>query len=187
MRLACLHCSVGLLRGKGGCVALTTAFWVLGYAALCLAQSTGPAYANVDNEIECLALNIYFEARGEPESGKLAVAHVVMNRVLDPRFPKSVCEVVQQGGDWRLHKCQFSWWCDGRSDRPKDLAAWESSKKMARLVYWGASEDPTLGALWYHADYVTPHWRDAFARGPKIGRHIFYRRQDGRIQLTSSR
>ncbi len=133
-----------------------------------------PTPAAPAGEIECLALNIYFEARGEPETGQLAVGHVVMNRVSSKRFPSTVCDVIQQGGALRRDRCQFSWWCDGRSDTPRNKRLWEKSAELALKIYWGRSADPTEGALWYHADYVTPYWRTEFERGPKIGRHIFY-------------
>jgi hypothetical protein len=125
-------------------------------------------------DLDCLALNIYHEARGEPEDGKLAVGHVVVNRARDPRFPGTLCDVVKQGGESPRHGCQFSWWCDGRSDQPRDWSAWEESRAFADLVYSGTAKDPTGGALWYHADYVDPFWRRSLAEGPKIGRHIFY-------------
>ena len=136
-------------------------------------------------EIECLALNIYFEARGEPEVGQLAVGHVVMNRVNSKRFPGTVCDVVQQGGELRRYRCQFSWWCDGRSDTPGNKRLWEKSAELALNVYWGRSADPTHGALWYHADYVKPYWRKKFERGPKIGRHIFYSQASQGTQIAS--
>ncbi len=124
--------------------------------------------------LHCLALNIYHEARGESDTGKIAVAHVVMNRVKSHRFPNSICKVVMQGGEKRRFRCQFSWHCDGRSDVPGDRRAWRTSKHLAEKVYTGQIQDPTEGALWYHADYARPYWRVAFNRGPKIGRHIFY-------------
>ncbi len=135
-----------------------------------------PAAAGVDvsRELECLALTIYFEARGEPDEGKIAVGHVVMNRASHPLFPRKVCEVVQQGGDKLRFHCQFTWWCDGRSDQPTDWRAWEKSKALARPIYWDYSRDPTAGALWYHADYARPQWRSNLSRGAKIGRHVFY-------------
>lgn len=135
--------------------------------------------SNVREEINCLALNIYFEARSEPISGKVAVGHVVMNRVADARYPDKVCEVVKQGGEKPRNKCQFSWFCDGRSDHPANVKAWKESLALARVIYWGYSQDPTDGALWYHADYVRPHWRRALERGPKIGRHVFYASMGG--------
>ena len=72
----------------------------------------------LSDEITCLAQNIYFEARSEPVAGMLAVGHVVLNRVASDRFPDTVCKVIRQGGERRRHRCQFSWWCDGRSDKP---------------------------------------------------------------------
>ncbi|GAB4392393.1 MAG: hypothetical protein Tsb0032_07860 [Kiloniellaceae bacterium] len=128
-------------------------------------------------ELTCLAQNIYFEARSEPIEGKLAVAHVVMNRVASRYFPDTVCGVVQDGTDEVLHRCQFSWYCDGKADEVEDKTAWKEAKKLASKVYWGRAEDPSGGALWYHADYVKPVWRKAFAKGPQIGRHIFYTRK----------
>ena len=128
----------------------------------------------VQSDIECLALNVYFEARGEPFVGKIAVAHVVLNRMRDRRFPASACMVVKQGGDRVRHNCQFSWWCDGKSDRPRHRTAWATSLMVAKETYWGFAEDPTRGALWYHADYVDPTWNDGFLRTGVIGKHIFY-------------
>ena len=129
---------------------------------------------DVTKEINCLAQNIYFEARSEPIDGKLAVGHVVLNRVADKRYPTTICGVVRQGGEEPLNRCQFSWWCDGRSDRPVNTRAWQQSLVLARVVFWGYSEDPTRGALWYHAEYVKPAWRKVLPVGPKIGKHIFY-------------
>ena len=135
----------------------------------------GTVPADLNEELRCLALNIYHEARGEGPKGKIAVGHVTINRLASGRFPGSICGVVQQGIADKLHHCQFSWFCDGRSDDVTEEQAWHDSIKIARDVYWGHSEDPTEGALWYHADYVSPEWRTAFEEGPTIGRHIFYR------------
>ncbi len=144
-------------------------------------SAPAPALADVPidvpREVECLALTIYFEARGEPLEGKLAVGHVVMNRAAHPLFPGAVCAVVQQGIG-KLLQCQFTWWCDGLSDQPAEWQAWETSKALARRVFWDYSADPTGGALWYHADYVRPGWGAQLLQGPKIGRHIFYRQAD---------
>lgn len=148
---------------------------------------TEPLFHPVNDELDCLALTIYFEARGEPETGKLAVAHVVMNRMNDKRFPDTICRVVQQGGEQVRHRCQFTWWCDGLSDRPRNLRQWERSKSLARTVYWGGRPDPTGGALWYHADYVAPTWAQAFSRTSQIGRHIFYQRSEPGSKLADRR
>lgn len=130
-------------------------------------------------EIDCLALNIYFEARGESDKGKRAVAHVTMNRVADDAFPSTVCAVIREGGTVDPLKCQFTWWCDARSNQPFDIVAWQDSLEVAEQVYRIPSEDLTGGALWYHADYVAPPWRRRLEPGPKIGSHIFYRRDRG--------
>ena len=129
---------------------------------------------DVRRQIECLAKTIYFEARGEPDAGKLAVGHVVMNRVASDDYPNTVCQVMKQGGAERLHRCQFSFYCDGRSDEPQDKKAWRHSQSLARAVFWDFSPDPTGGARWYHADYVSPDWRNHFDKGPVIGQHVFY-------------
>jgi len=151
---------------KGSLIALATVLLSLVFPA--------EGKADLKEEINCLALNIYFEARGESVDGKIAVGHVVLNRVADKRYPDKICKVVKQGGQRPRHKCQFSWWCDGRSDRPRDLQAWKESQVLARVVFWGYSEDPTGGALWYHANYSRPGWRRRLERGPTIGRHLFY-------------
>ena len=130
-----------------------------------------PAYMA---ELRCLALNIYWEARSESIPGQLAVAAVTLNRMQSPRFPSSVCDVVRQGGEVRRHRCQFSWWCDGKKDDPRDAEAWRRAMTLARLTSAGVVDDPTDGALWYHADYVKPHWADAKEQVARIGRHIFY-------------
>jgi len=148
-----------------------------------LAASFTPNPGKLREELTCLAQNIYFEARSEPLEGKLAVAHVVMNRVASQYFPDSVCGVVQDGTDEVLHRCQFSWYCDGKPDEVEDQGAWAEATELASQVYWGRAEDPSSGALWYHADYVKPVWRKAFAEGPTIGRHIFYTRKP-RLEAT---
>ena len=117
----------------------------------------------------CMALNIYFEARNQDWDGQLAVAHVVQNRVLDSRFPNTHCSVIKDGGE-RRHQCQFSWYCDGKSDAPRDVRAWRNAMQVARS-FW-KYEDPTNGALFYHADYVQPRW--AGTNYNVIGRHKFY-------------
>jgi spore germination cell wall hydrolase CwlJ-like protein len=160
---------------------------VLLVAAFVMLASTAVRAAPPHDDIRCLAQTIYFEARGEPDTGKLAVGHVVMNRVLDRRFPADVCEVVRQGGEERRYLCQFTWWCDGRSDTPQNVKSWDRSLMFARMIYWGFTQDPTDGALWYHADYVAPYWKDSFKQGPKIGRHIFYVRVGEKPVQTARR
>jgi len=142
-----------------------------------VAASAGPGHApavDAAAEVECLALTIYHEARGEPEIGQRAVAHVVMNRSRDARFPRRLCDVVWQDRGPLGEDCQFTWTCDGLSDLPKEARAWQESLDIAKQVYEGKSEDPTGGAMWFHAEYVDPAWRQAMGPGQQIGRHIFY-------------
>lgn len=126
----------------------------------------------------CLALNIYFEARNEPLNGKIAVSHVVLNRVASKQYPNTVCKVVKQGRTWKnkivRNKCQFSWHCDGKSDKPKDKTSWQAAKVLAKGILEGKISDPTNGALSYHADYVNPYWTASMKRTSKFGVHIFY-------------
>lgn len=157
--------------------AIATPVLVVGLVLFVLVSTGRQAAADSpgDRNIECLALTIYFEARGEPDEGKLAVGHVVMNRASHPRFPEDVCKVVQQGGAKVRYRCQFTWWCDGRSDTPTNARVWSSIKSLASRVYNRAVPDPTEGALWYHTVDVSPVWRHSLVEGPRIGQHIFYR------------
>ena len=164
--------SLDLLQGRS-LIHPLSALAFLG-ALLFTQSAAAESQIEIAQEIDCLALNIYFEARGEPDLGKIAVAHVVLNRVIDKRFPTTVCDVVRQGGEQQLRRCQFSWWCDGRSDKPSDAQSWQMVQAIAHQVYWGFSPDPTAGALWYHADTVSPSWGKVFNRGPQIGQHVFY-------------
>ncbi|NVJ93548.1 MAG: cell wall hydrolase [Methylocystaceae bacterium] len=131
------------------------------------------------DETRCLALNIYWEARSESLDGQLAVAGVTMNRVADKKFPDTICGVVQQSkSTQQLHRCQFSWWCDGKKDDPRELQAWRNAQQLARLYLAGIYQDPTHNAKWYHADYVTPFWAERMEKTASIGHHIFYREQE---------
>ena len=164
----------GPMHRLGQRLALAGTAVALGGILVTATPAASAAGIDVRGELECLALTIYFEARGESDEGKLAVGHVVMNRAQHPLFPPKICQVVRQGGDKLRYRCQFTWWCDGRSDQPRDREAWDRSRALARLVFWDYSLDPTAGALWYHADYVQPNWQHDLNRGPKIGRHVFY-------------
>lgn len=142
--------------------------------AIATAETPLKASAPVAEDLHCLALNIYHEARSEPLSGQIAVARVTLNRVESKRFPSSVCDVVKQGGQKR-NRCQFSWWCDGKSDQPTEQKAWRKSLEIGERVLANQAPDPTKGALYYHANYVKPKWSRSFQRTARIGRHLFYR------------
>ena len=123
-------------------------------------------------QIDCLADNIYHEAGYEPDQGKVAVALVTMNRVQDPRYPKDICSVVKQKVNYT---CQFTWFCQDKYTNRQKIA-YEESRNIALHVYanYEKIKDFTNGALFYHADYVNPHWR-GLERTTVIGRHIFYK------------
>jgi len=147
-------------------------------------------------ELYCLAMNIYFEARAEPIVGQYAVADVVVNRVYDTRYPNTICEVVLQGPvkeSWKTrkdpdlqdeqrkyypvrHKCQFSWYCDGKNDVTRDGDAWRLAQEIAyRVVQEKKYRGITEGATHYHATYVSPAWAKDLDLVGRIGVHIFYR------------
>ena len=130
----------------------------------------------------CLALNVYHEARDQPFIGQVAVAQVVMNRVDDNRFPNTICEVVKQGPTYKYnpgfpvrHKCQFSWWCDGKSDKVKDEQSWMNALEVADLVMNDRiSIDVVDKSPHYHAYYVRPAWAKRKNKVARIEDHIFY-------------
>mgnify|MGYP000359002702 CR=1 FL=1 len=119
-------------------------------------------------DIQCLARNIFHEAGGEPEEGKVAVGIVTLNRVEDPNFPKTVCGVVQQPK-------QFSWW-HPRARMPKeDDPRWVESQRIAVALAEGEYSDYRLkyaNAQHFHATYVRPGWR--LKKVGRIGNHVFY-------------
>ena len=162
--------------------------YLIALILICISVVTARAepYVGQWTEDECLAMNIYHEARGQSVAGQVAVALVTMNRVEDVRFPNTVCEVVLQGPvrpSWKKdgtfypikNRCQFSWWCDGKSDVPKDKTAWQNSLNMADWFLRTAIFDYTDGAQFYHAFYVTPGWSKQKERTGRIDDHIFYR------------
>jgi len=114
--------------------------------------------------------------------GQFAVAQVVMNRVEDHRYPNTICEVVKQGLTYKngkvvLGKCQFSWYCDGKSDEPnRDSKAWGNAIRHASIIMGESINlDVTDGATHYHASYVRPAWAKTKTRTTRIDKHIFYR------------
>ena len=145
--------------------------------------------SNIDDSVECLALNMYYEARGQGTVGLLAVSYVVLNRVKDKRFPNTICEVIKQGPireSWKKDgkyypirdRCQFSWYCDGKSDNPKEKKLYKKLLTISKALIYNIKDsfiDITDGALFYHAYYVTPAWSKVKYRTARIGDHIFYR------------
>ena len=130
-------------------------------------------------EQQCLASGIYFEARGESVKGQAAVAQVILNRVRNPSYPKTICGVVYQNEDWR-NRCQFSFACDNIKDRVNSRKHWEMAREIAMAVTAGKIWLPEVGsATHYHAIYVWPRWARSMEKVGRIGLHVFYRTRNG--------
>lgn len=130
----------------------------------------------------CLAEALYFEARGESVKGQFAVAEVILNRVDDPSYPDTVCDVVHQGTG-RKFQCQFTYTCDGAKEVISEPKAFRRVSKVAKLMVDGAPRDLTSGATHYHTRGVNPRWARQFPRTATIGVHYFYR-QPTRVSLN---
>jgi len=130
--------------------------------------------AERERAVRCLTNAIYYEAALEPLDGQRAVAQVVLNRLRDPNFPKSVCEVVYQGWE-RFTGCQFSFTCDGALVQKPLAFLWNQDRKVAEAALNGYVMAAVGTATHYHADYVTPDWAPSLVKINQIGRHIFYR------------
>ncbi len=127
------------------------------------------APTDLDRQMECLAGTVYFEARGEPIAGQLAVAKVVMNRAESDVFPSSYCDVVYQ-------RSQFSFVRGGKMPRIKRASsAWQRAKKIARIAHDDLWDSEAKDSLYFHARYVSPRWSRTKSRRAAIKTHIFYR------------
>lgn len=131
---------------------------------LAITLMSGSAFAKEAEPFECLAKNIYFEARGEPMSGKIAVAMVTLSRVESSRWPGTICEVVWQPK-------QFSWTHDGLSDKPKQAAAWTEAKYAANIAL---DLHKVKSSTHYHNLTVWPRWADVENLDGFINNHMFY-------------
>jgi len=157
------------------------AFMMLVSATVANANAHGLYTAENEPEAWCLAQNVYYEARGSNRADRIAVADVVLNRVQDTRYPDSICEVVHQGrrhadGSMIRNACQFSWYCDGKSDWPRDLDAWVDAQQIAyMMIVHNDGRGLTEGSTHYHAHYVGPEWARDLQLVGRIGVHIFYR------------
>jgi spore germination cell wall hydrolase CwlJ-like protein len=131
----------------------------------------------LDNAITCLARTIYWEARGENPASMEAIANVVMNRLGHEGFPNTVCGVVKQGHE--RGACQFSWWCDGRSDDAKEEDAYIVAKEIARKALNRQLVDRTAGALYFHQRNSNPSWSTQYLKTAEIGKFVFYKPHKG--------
>lgn len=159
-------------------------------------EEDAPLYTAESHPEEfCIALNVYYESRADNLAGRYAVADVVLNRTMDTRFPNTICDVVYEAvmvESWttqkdpdladhkrvyypKKHRCQFSWYCDGKPDTPKKGAAWRDAQKVAWNIYQtGKFRGITEGATHYHATYVAPWWAEEYNTIGRVGAHIFY-------------
>jgi len=138
----------------------------LAYASLAAAVAAQDAPGAMDSELECLAGAVYFESKGEPLSGQLAVANVVINRTKSGRFPGSICSVVTQPS-------QFSFVRGGRIPAVRSNAQYRTATAIAKIAMADSWDNPAPKALYFHARYVSPGWNRA--RVTTIGNHIFFR------------
>ena len=131
----------------------------------------------IETALMCLALNIYFEARSEPIEGQIAIAEVTLNRVASTNYPNDVCSVVLQENK---DGCQFSWWCDGKSDQPREHNSLQTSKALAELMLNEGHHITVIGneATHYHSNDVHPYWANDLHKIRRIGKHIFYKKKD---------
>lgn len=153
-----------------------------------VSMSSAAESADFNEEMSCMADNMYWESRNQSFRGLIAVGNVVMNRVADPRYPNTICEVIKQGPTRRSWKnptefypirdrCQFSWYCDGKSDEIPEVDAnlYEYVRALAVKVSGNFFGDITDGATHYHAYYVRPDWADTKTPTVRVDAHIFYR------------
>ena len=131
----------------------------------------------IETALMCLALNIYFEARSEPIQGQIAIAEVTLNRVASTNYPNDVCSVVLQENK---DGCQFSWWCDGKSDQPREHNSLRTSKALAELMLNEGRYITVIGnqATHYHSNEVHPYWANDLHKIRRIGKHVFYKTKD---------
>jgi|TARA_R110000803_G_scaffold152502_7_gene217562 spore germination cell wall hydrolase CwlJ-like protein len=161
----------------------------------CLSLSAYADNTRAEDPLTCLANNIYHEAKGQPDAGQVAVGLVVINRMKDNRYPNSVCDVVYQARmkeSWKTkqhkwmmdrhriyypirHKCQFSWYCDGKKDVITDKVSYSKIYMLSKRILSGRYDGLIEGATHYHADYVKPSWWKTKTYIGQIADHIFYR------------
>ncbi len=134
----------------------------------------------LDDAITCLARTIYWEARNQNDASMQAIANVVMNRLVNEGFPKTICGVVKQGRE--KHACQFSWWCDGLPDQAQKEDVYTRAKEIARKVLNKELGDLTKGALYFHNRGVAPSWAKGYIRTAEIGKHVFYKPRGGKAK-----
>lgn len=145
-----------------------------------------PSPLDLGEQEMCLAEALYFEARGEPVPGQIAVAEVILNRTQSERFPDTVCDVIYQGSH-RRNACQFSYACDGIPERFDEREAYDSAQRLAAYLFKGRRAGLARGAEFYHAVTVKPSWAEKLHEAARIGDHVFLRYPDNSSADSRSR
>jgi len=145
------------------------------------AQSVDPTGEEpLEDAITCLARTIYWEANRKDDAEMEAIANVVMNRLGHKGFPNTICGVVRQGHEQGA--CQFSWWCDGRSDDAEEEEPYSKAKEIARKALNRQLKDRSGGALYFHHRKVNPNWSNEYIRTVEVGEHVFYKPAGGKAK-----
>ncbi len=145
-----------------------------------------PTY-KLSRQTGCLAIAIYYEARGEQVAGQVAVGQVILNRVISRKYPDNICDVVYQNAE-KFNRCQFSFTCDGKMENPRNKQSWDQAMLLARilvgkdglalyakkLLLSSLLNQKLARSTHYHATYVRPGWSRRLERTGQIGQHIFY-------------
>ncbi len=160
-----------------GAAMIAASLWITPASANLEDRGSGKA-GSEKTEFQCLAEAIYFEARGEPTAGQVAVAQVILNRVESPLYPDTICNVVYQNAEMS-NRCQFSFACDGKEEEMDDPdgyadAVVAAKKAMACDSTCRENKGGVATSTFYHANYVEPDWSSKFQKTGTIGRHIFY-------------
>ena len=143
------------------------------------------ADARIDKvQLACMGEALYWEGRNQSVNGMTGIAHVIMNRVASPYFPDTVCGVVHQGprngSKITKHRCQFSYFCDGKNDlypvnnNLDEVVAADNADLVAENVMYNETDDTTNGSDHYHANYVVPKWSKVYPLQTTIETHLFY-------------
>ena len=136
------------------------------------------AYNLPKEEMYCMAEAIYFEARSEEYAGQIAVGNVINNRAKSSLFPNTICKVVHQGKQYMgymiIHRCQFSYYCDGKVEQIKDIVAFIRGVKVTIAVL-AKNNIVVKDAIYYHTVDVQPKWAKEKILITKIGQHLFYK------------
>jgi len=150
--------------------------------AVMIAATSANAECSTEDATNALALNMYHEARDQEHDGMQLVGEVTLNRVYSRHFPDTICGVVYQGrqdsnGNMIRHKCQFSWYCDGKSDRPTEENSWEYALELANSLINGEIDYLGTGATHYlNPNEVSrmPRWTRVYTELGMYGDHVFY-------------